>query len=217
MPSITLTIALLVWAGLGILSAVRPTIYLKLNIGVVVAGALTTGYALGVLIGRTFFHQDWRLFQDDILILSLFYALLLGRTSRRPVNEKPTVIPAPANAPSPAKQEPPASRLYRDAPAEELREKLLTLEGKRRQKSDHLLAQKNWLAGVEEQYQDLMGRFQDARSDDERSAALDSLRRVTEDRERARLELRGTEQSLEGLEREIRTVNAILTRQNRPH
>jgi hypothetical protein len=212
MPFIVLTIALLVCAGLAGLASVRPKVYRKIGAGVVIAGGLLSGYAFGVLFTRTLLHQDWRVFLKDLLFFSLFYALLLEWKTRQPGNEPGAAQPAPLSAPAPAAQEPPVQRSYHDLPPEELRERLASLEVKHRQQSERLDFQKDWLAGIEAQYQDLMSRFQDAKSDDERGAILQTLGGVTEDMNRARLEVRNTEQTFQGTEREIKTVHATLER-----
>jgi chromosome segregation ATPase len=99
---------------------------------------------------------------------------------------------------------------------EELRAKLATMEGKLRWTQERLNAQKEWLDGVETQYQDLMARFQDAKSDEDRSSTLEQLGRITEDRNHARSELRGTEQAFEHLELEIKAATTRLERLSAP-
>lgn len=213
MVFITLAIALVVCAGLGGFSVARPKLYRKISLGVMIAGGLLSGFALGVVFTRTVLHQDWRLFPKDLFFFSFFFALLLEWRSREAVKEPAIAAPAPENSPLPAAVEPPITRSYQNVPVEELRAKLLLLEVKHRQQSERLAAQQDWLAGIEAEYQSLMGRFQDAKSDDERGVILETLGRTTEDLNHARVEVRNTEQAFQSLEREIKTVNATLERQ----
>lgn len=220
MPSVALICALVVFAGIGVASLVRPAEFRKQAHWVVAACGLPTGYAFGVVFTRTVLHQDWRLFQNDLLFFSIFVALLLTWFNRRGAAAIDRTMPAPAAANAASVSAAPAGiapavPVFESVPPSELREKLRVRDEERERKYQHLEAQRRWLEGVERDHEELMMRFQNARNDDERTTVLERLGKVTDDLEHARREVRATERSVDALDLELRAMRAVLDREER--